>query len=97
MTKIVRFRQLLLWQKRAVNTSFIKLIVTLSRIGLSIFGTKKVSNPLRCLLSTGCEILEQTSGTSSFVTLSIYLQKAVGPSMVRNLPYSTCVTSVPIH
>ncbi len=47
MTKIVRLRQILLWQKRAVNTSFIKLIVTLSRIGLSRFGTKKISNPLR--------------------------------------------------
>ncbi len=42
------------------------------------------------------------SGTFSvrfvkFVTLSIYLQKTVGPPMVRNLPCSTCVTPVPTH
>ncbi len=44
-----------------------------------------------------CEILEQTPRTSSVVTLSICFQRTVIPSMVRNLPCSTCVTSVPIH
>ncbi len=43
------------------------------------------------------EILEQTSSTPSFGTLRFHLQKTVGPSLVRNLPCSTCVTSVPIH
>ncbi len=58
--------------------------------------TKPSSAQERCLLSTGCEILEQTAGTSSLATLGIYLQKTVGPSMVRNLPCSTCMNSVPI-
>ncbi len=30
-------------------------------------------------------------------TLRFYVQNIVGPSLVRNLPCSTCVTSVPIH
>ncbi len=34
---------------------------------------------------SGREILKQTAGTSSLVTPSIYLQKTVGPSKVRNL------------
>ncbi len=59
--------------------------------------TKLSSTQERCLLSSGCEVLEQTSSASSLVTLSIYLQKTVGPSMVRNRPCSTCVTFVPIH
>ncbi len=59
--------------------------------------TKPSSTQEWCLLSSGCEIMEQTSGTSSLVTLSTYLQKTVWPSMVRNLPCSTYVTSVPIH
>ncbi len=42
-------------------------------------------------------MLEQTSSTSSLGTLRFYLQKTVGPSLVRNLPCSTSVTSVPIH
>ncbi len=46
----------------------------------------------RCLLSSDCEILEQTSGTSSLVTISIYLSV----SMVRNPFCSTCVISVAI-
>ncbi len=29
--------------------------------------------------------------------VSIFKKKTVGPPMVRNLPCSTCVTSVPIH
>ncbi len=41
--------------------------------------------------------LVKTSGTSSLVTLSVYPKKTVGPSMVRNLSCSTCVTSVPRH
>ncbi len=45
----------------------------------------------------GGEILEQTSSTPSLGTLRFYLQKTVGPSSVRNLPCSTCVTFVPIH
>ncbi len=58
---------------------------------------KPSSTHERCLLSSDCEILEQTSLTSSLVTHSIYLQKTVGPSLVRHLPCSTCITSVPIH
>ncbi len=58
---------------------------------------KSSSTQERWHLSSGREILEQTFGTSSLVTLSIYLQKTVGPSMVRNLSCSTCVLSVPIH
>ncbi len=42
---------------------------------------------------SGREILEQIAGTSSLVTLSVYLQKTVGLSMVRNL---FCVNSVPL-
>ncbi len=57
--------------------------------------TKPSPTQERCLLSSGCEI-EQTSCTSSLATLSLYLQKAAGPSMVRNLPCSTCVTSLTI-
>ncbi len=37
------------------------------------------------------------AGTSSLVTISIYLQKPVGPSMVQNFSCSTCVISFPIH
>ncbi len=59
--------------------------------------TKPFSMKERCLLCSDSEILEQTSSTSSLGTLSFYLQKSVGPSLVRNLPCSTCVTSVPIH
>ncbi len=40
---------------------------------------------------------KQIAGTSSLATLSIYLQKPVGPSMVRNLSCSTCVNSVPLR
>ncbi len=60
-------------------------------------GPSQSSTQERCLLRSDCEILERTSLISSLVTLSIYLQKTVGPSLVRNLPCSTCVTSVPIH
>ncbi len=56
--------------------------------------SKPFSTQERCLLSWCCEILEPTSGTSNLVTHGIYLQKTVGPSMVRNLPRSTFVTSV---
>ncbi len=52
---------------------------------------------LQCRLCPVSEILEQTSSTSSFGTLSFCLQKTVGPSLVRNFPSSTCVTSVPTH
>ncbi len=58
-----------------------------------------MTNPLptqeRCLLSSVHEMLEQSSSTPSLVTLSIYLQKTVGPSMVQNLSCNTCVISVP--
>ncbi len=56
--------------------------------------TKLSSAQERCLLST--EILEQTAGTSSLANLGIYLQKTVGPSLVRNFPCSTCINYVPI-
>ncbi len=57
-----------------------------TRAHLPITARTKPSSPQqRCLFSSGCEILVQTFGTSSLVTLSIYLQKTVGPSMVRNL------------
>ncbi len=49
----------------------------------------------RCLLCPDCEILEQTTSTTSLGTLSFHLQKTVGPSLVRILPCSICVTSVP--
>ncbi len=55
----------------------------LSIINKSVNGT--FSTQERCLLRSDCEILEQTSGKSSVVILSIYLQKTVGPSLVRNL------------
>ncbi len=58
---------------------------------------KPSSTQERCLLSSGRKILEQTAGTSRVVALSSYLQKAVGPSMVRNLSCSTCVNSVPTY
>ncbi len=38
----------------------------------------------RCLLCPDSEILEQTSSTSSLGTLTFYLQKTVGPSLVPN-------------
>ncbi len=59
--------------------------------------TKPSSTQEPCLLRSDCEILEQTSLTSGLVTFSIYLQKTVGPSLVRNLPCRTCATSAPIH
>ncbi len=46
-----------------------------------------------CLFSPGHEILEQIAGTSSLVTLSIYIQKTVGSLMGRKLSCSTCVNS----
>ncbi len=58
--------------------------------------TKPSSTQEKCLLSSDCEILEQTSSTSSLVTLSISLQKTVGPLMVRNRSCSTCATSISI-
>ncbi len=50
-----------------------------------------------CLLCLDSEILEQTSSTPSLGILSFYLQKTVGPSLVRNHPCSTSINSVPIH
>ncbi len=58
---------------------------------------KPSSTQERCLFGSGREILEQIVGTSSLVTLSVYLLKIVRPSMVRNVSYNTCVTSIPIH
>ncbi len=52
--------------------------------------TKQSSAQERCLLRLDCEILEKTYSTSSLVTLSIFLQK----NLDRNLPCSTCVTSL---
>ncbi len=59
--------------------------------------TKPSSTKERCLFCPGGEILEQTSSTPRLGTHRFYLRKTVGPSLVRNLPSSTCLTSVPIH
>ncbi len=59
--------------------------------------TKPCSTKERCLFCPCGEILEQTSSTPSFGTLRFHLQKTGWPSLVRNLPCSTCITSVPIH
>ncbi len=57
---------------------------------------KPSSTKERCLFCPCGEILEQTSSTPSLGTLRLHLQKTVGPSLDRNLPCSTCATSVPI-
>ncbi len=57
---------------------------------------KPPSTQERRLLSSGCKILEQTSGSYSLVTLSIYLQNSWtvnGPKPSLQHP----VISVPIH
>ncbi len=58
--------------------------------------SKPSSTQERCLLRSDCEILKQTSSTSTIVTLSIYLRKAVGFSFVRNLPCNFCPHSLTI-
>ncbi len=59
--------------------------------------TKPSSTKERCLLCPDSEILGQTSSSSNLRKLSFFLQKTFGPSLVRNLPCSTCVASVPIQ
>ncbi len=59
--------------------------------------TKPSSTKERCLFCPCGEILEQTSSTPILGNLRFHLTKTVGPPLVRNLPCSTCVTSVPIH
>ncbi len=58
---------------------------------------KPPSTQEQCLFCSCGEILKQIARTSSLVTLSVYLQKTVGPSIVQNLSGSTCVNSVPLH
>ncbi len=55
------------------------------RAGLQGHTYRLLQGPSRLRRRSGA-FSAQTSGTSSLVILSIYLQKTVGPSMVRNLP-----------
>ncbi len=55
------------------------------RAGLRGHTYRLLQGPSVYLFSSGCEILEQIAGTCSLITLSVYLQKTVGPSMVRHL------------
>ncbi len=86
------------WPSNLSKEKLILTRLTSSRAHLAIIArTKPSSTKERCLLCPDSEILEQTSSTPSLGILRFYLQKTVGPSLVRNFPCSTCVTSVPVH
>ncbi len=59
--------------------------------------TKPSAAQERCIFCSCCEILEQISGASKCVNLSVYLKNALGPWIVWNPSCSTCVLTVRLH